>query len=102
MDFDTFAGAPDHERRSRGSPNTQLTATRSKRGAWKACCLSARSGAVTFMMSHRTTARRTAASDQPVTVRNALLQHHKLVTVRPRVFANTRQACTDPSTCARK
>ena len=28
-----FAGAPDHDFRSRGSPNTQVMATRSKRSA---------------------------------------------------------------------
>src|SRR5215212_3659688 len=88
MAFDTFAGAPDQERGSRGSPNTQLTATRSKRGGGRACRLSAMRGAATFMMRHRTTVRCNAASDQPVTVCDGpecppaqRKRQHKLVTV---------------------
>src|SRR5215831_18478769 len=57
-----LAGAPDHERRSRGSPNTQVMATRSKRSEAAPMMWG---GA--FIATHGNIAPAGAASDQPVT-----------------------------------
>ena len=95
--FARLAGAPDHERRSRGSPKTQVMATRSKRSASRTSILEA-----TFIASMEASPRRRAASDQPVTCPVAHARRHRLITQRRR---NARQywrsgdatACNDQS-----
>src|SRR5215475_7191094 len=94
----TFAGAPDQVRSSRGLPNTEVIATRSKRGRRKLLVTASR-GSVVSMYAKETSAPRRSR------VINLWLAHqrHRLITFTEIPSADTpAHAWSDRRACARR
>src|SRR6185437_8727244 len=89
----TFAGAPDHVRRSSGLPNTDVIATCSKRGLRKVV---APSRASVVSMAAGDIAAPYSASDQPVTrLFTDEEERHRLVTSLPMPKRRYSRACSE-------